>query len=132
MEDLFPDIEMCVDLFLDAKININDSLWERAVYLLSGLFASEGRITGVKHSKLAASLFAKFLRAGADVSWGDGDGNTPLHILFHHNGRPPVEIVELMLAYGADPDARNDRGVAIVDPVVFLAAHASGVLHEPS
>jgi ankyrin repeat protein len=52
------------------------------------------------------------LRAGAAASPKDAEGNTPLHLAARQDA---VEILELLLRYGADTKARNRLGETPAD-----------------
>ena len=107
-ESAISDVQAAVDLLLASKIKINvnaQTRWgETALHItLSGY--------SLFHDQIAAVLYPKILRAGADLSLRNSYGDTPLHTALSNlpDNKPPVEIIEQFIAAGADIDARNDR-----------------------
>jgi ankyrin repeat protein len=60
-------------------------------------------------------------RKGADVNSRDRDGNTALHLKlamalrFKQMGPPPLDTIRLLLAEGADPTLKNNKGQSPLD-----------------
>lgn len=74
------------------------------------------------------------LKHGASVTGKAQDKKTPLHVaaLWNH-----VDVINLLLAAKADPNAQNEKGALLrrstcIDHVFYTAAHISGntPLHE--
>ncbi|KAJ5272702.1 hypothetical protein N7478_007827 [Penicillium angulare] len=61
-----------------------------------------------------SSLTSNFLDCGADVHHRDNDGLTPLHWFAANREIPrnnePFDVLELLLLFGADVNARTDSG----------------------
>ena len=54
------------------------------------------------------AVVTRLLERGADVNFATSDGYTPLHLAAHPWWSENIEIVEILLAQGADKTVRND------------------------
>lgn len=106
------------------------------INLLSGRGAAPLH-KAIQHYQENAARVAELLEAGADPSLPTEDGDTPLHLVVGASAWPDSSIgsvVEMLVAAGADVNARNGRGetpvesawlagrTAVVDRFVALGA----------
>lgn len=106
------------------------------INLLSGRGAAPLH-EAIRHYQENAARVAELLEAGADASLRTEDGDTPLHLVVGASSWPDSSIgsvAEMLVAAGADVNARNGRGetpvesawlagrTAVVDRFVALGA----------
>ena len=82
--------------------------------------------TPMKSGRIAIRL----MEAGADVDYGDYYGDTPLHHAIVTN--PQVDIVKLLLEYGADANTKEKRLRIGVTPLYIAAICHHAGLEAPS
>ena len=84
------------------------------VVLMIGLFLTSCMAPLALHEAAACGnvpRIDKCLKRGASVNARDDKGNTPLHYAYFHNRE---DVVDRLIAYGADPTIRNKDGDAPV------------------
>ena len=59
------------------------------------------------HNSVTQKMAERLIRAGADVNAKDRSGETPLYQSAMHSD---IDLVQLLLANGADPNIRNNDG----------------------
>lgn len=82
----------------------------RVAILLIGLFLTSCTTPLALHEAAArghASQIDRCMKRGMSINAQDDKGNTPLHYAYFHNRE---DVVDRLIAYGADPTIRNEDG----------------------
>ena len=66
------------------------------------------------HNVMYPEIAKILIGSGADVNIIDNDGNTPLHIQAS-DGEERFDVIEILLAHGADKSVKNKRGQRAYD-----------------
>ena len=110
---------------VDAETEIVDETLQRITGTPSDVPNPESGITPlmVAIQEGFPAIVIALLERGADVNFTTSDGYTPLHLAAQPWWQENTEIVEILLAHGADKTAQNDRN----DKPYDLAQHTGNL-----
>ena len=81
------------------------------------------------HHDIILKMAQRLIRAGADVNAKSRTGNTPLQIAAASSN---VDLVQLFLANGADPEIRDNDGHTVYEACPPLIKDVLGKFHQKS
>jgi len=127
--DIDHPIQQVSQNFLRKHLDVKDGHLRILIKLLSlGVDVNEKDAFGqtplfycIGDGEVVPKIAERLLRAGAKVNAQDRRGKTPLH---YHAGSSYIEVMELLLANGADPHIKDNDGETVYD------MHSTGIAKD--